>query len=336
MPVQIVITKPDNAVGSSAYTLTITVTNTGQTEISGVEAQPLVLPGRLLAASVEVNESEESELVVRRRELIDEMEHQVTNAYESQRYQSLSPYERLMDSYMRVIDIYAALFAFGRRGSTLVPSWTRQAFRIHDWQDVEMLENQVIAKLKPESPIRAAYSIDKEKLRRCLEALNATQSQEKPLPGGTTLMPGGSVSFPFTAKAPHLLKRRDVDVQLQITYRDESSNKLTSESVGARLPFFPSAFAVPTGGLLGGACGYAIKLAFSTKAGMLPVVDWTACGGSVLLGLVFALLTARRPDTHKAITVEDFLGGFIVGVLTGMFSDSVMVRLRALFVGSST
>jgi xanthosine utilization system XapX-like protein len=57
---------------------------------------------------------------------------------------------------------------------------------------------------------------------------------------------------------------------------------------------------------------------------------WLALGGSILLGLVFALLTARKPERKQAIAVEDFVGGFIIGALAGLFSQQVLDKLAAL------
>lgn len=334
-PVRLTIIKPDVVAGSAPFTITVTVTNVSQADVAGVEVRPLGLPGRLLGSGIEVTDSKESELESRRRELIDEMESQVAIAYESQLSRSMPVSEQFAFALARSLDIYAAVFS-GRRAEGIRPSWTRQAFRIYEWQDVETLEREIIGKEKPDSRLRTAFLIDKEKLRVCLDALKAAGERAEAFDGGTSLVAGASASFPFTARAPHLFARRDFDAQFQVSYRGGASGKFTSESVSARLTLLPSAFAVPTGGLVGGACGYAIRLAFSTTPGQSPVIDWTALGGSVLLGLVFALLTARKPDAHKVITVEDFLGGFIIGVLTGMFSDAVMSRLRTLFVGAAT
>lgn len=97
---------------------------------------------------------------------------------------------------------------------------------------------------------------------------------------------------------------------------------------------FPSAFAVPTGGILGALAGQAIRTALEPARRGTPLAfDVTAFVGTSLLGLVVALFTARKPDTYKVITVEDFVGGFVIGALTGLFSEAVLDRLRVLFAG---
>ena len=83
-PVKISISQPAPVFGSTAYTVTVTLTNVGEHDVSDVEVRAAALPGRLLASSVEVKETNESELESRQRALIEEMEIQVAAAYERQ------------------------------------------------------------------------------------------------------------------------------------------------------------------------------------------------------------------------------------------------------------
>lgn len=324
---------PEQITGSSPYSVSATIINTGDTELTGVEVQPVALVGRLLSSEIEVKDAEESELDARRRALIEEMESQVASAYERQQFKAQSFADAVVLSFVRGFDAYASLFA-GRRVSSVTPKWTHEAFRIHDWEDVETLEKEIIALEAQDSKIRRAFLIDKQKLGRCLESLGRRAPAPNPFQAGASLAPGASITFPFAAKAPHLLRRRAADLQLRITYRDSSTGKLTSESLSRHLAILPSAFSVPTGAMIGAACGYAIKIALQSTTGTPIPLDWGALGGSVLLGLLVALLTSRRPETNKVITVEDFLGGFIVGALTGMFSEGMFDRLRTLAIGT--
>lgn len=324
---------PDQITGSSPYTVSVTIINTGDSELTGVEAQPVAIVGRLLGSEVEVKDAEEGELEARRRALIEEMESQVARAYERQKFKALSFADAFAMSLVRTVDAYASIFA-GRRVSSTTPKWTHEAFRIHDWEDVETLEKEVIALESEDSDVKRAFVIDKQKLARCLGSLGERAADPSAFQAGASLAPGASITFPFAAKAPHLLRRRNADLQLRITYRDSSSGKLTSESLTRRVAILPSAFSVPTGAMIGAACGYGIRIALQTTPGTPIPLDWGVLGGSVLLGLLVALLTSRRPETNKVVTVEDFLGGFIVGALTGMFSEAMFDRLRTLAVGA--
>ena len=330
--VQTEILTPENIVGSSLYSVSVTITNTGEIELSGVEVEPISWAGRLLGGEIEVKDAEESELAARRRALTDEMESQVAWADERQKLNEMSFADGLLYSFVRVIDAYASIFS-GRLVSSATPPWTRQAFRIHDWEDVETLEKEIIALETEDSRVRRAFLIDKQKLARCLKELEAQTSNASPFSTGATLVRGASVTFPFSARAPHLLRRRAADLQFKVSYRDSAKEKLTSESITRRVTIFPSAFSVPTGAMIGAACGYGIKIALQSMPSKAVPFDWVALGGSVLLGLLVALLTSRRPETSKVITVEDFLGGFIIGALTGMFSEGMFERLRNLIVG---
>lgn len=325
----------DDIVGSSSYTVAVTIVNAGSTELQGVDVQPVVLPGRLLITQVEVRDTEESELETRRRALIKELENQVTRAYERQVHRSFSAVEALAVFIIKIADSYASMFS-SRPISSFVPTWTTQAFRINEWKDVETLEREIISGEKEDSRLRKAFFIDKGKLERCLELLAEKRlSKEEPFEAGASLAPGSSITFPFTIKAPHLFRRRNADIRFKLAYRDAESSKVTSRSVGKKLTIFPSAFAVPTGGLIGAACGYGIKTSLQSPGNINYGADLWVAAGSVLLGLIIALLTSRKPDTYKTITVEDFLGGFLVGALTGLFSEAFLERLKLLVVGNS-
>ena len=49
-----------------------------------------------------------------------------------------------------------------------------------------------------------------------------------------------------------------------------------------------------------------------------------------MLGLIAALITARGPESKKAITVEDFVGGFIIGAVSGLFSEKIISKIGNL------
>ena len=290
----------------------------------------LVLPGRLLASQVEADEIEETELESRRRVLIEEMERQVAIAYENQFVKGLSFSDWLIYVVGEAVDVYANLFT-RRKISDRIPRWTREAFKIYDWNDVEMLERDIVSAEKEDSTLRKAFLIDKAKLRRCLDGIAEANQVSSTFETGASLAPGATIAFPFIVRAPHLFQRRTTDLQFKVSYRETGANKLTTESIGKRVVLFPSAFAVPTGGMIGAACGYGIRVALQSSALGTFAFSWKNLGGSVLLGLLFSLLITRKPDTYKAITVEDFLGGFIIGGLTGIFSETVIDRLHAVF-----
>ncbi len=290
------------------------------------------MPGRLQQTDVDVKDSHETELHARRRALIAEMEVQVGRAYEKQRYRNLSPSDKFVFSFVSAIDVYATLFV-GRR--TRKPYWTGEAFRIHDWSDVEALEKEIVATEPEGSTLRRAFGIDKDKLKRCLDELSVGTAKPQELTTGLTIAPAGSITFPFAARAPHCLRQKTFDLQFRLSMTDAATGKLTTQSISKRVVVLPSAFAVPTGAMIGAAAGYAIRQSISIGSASAFAFQWSSFGGSVLLGLLVALLTSRKANSYKVITVEDFLGGFIIGALTGLFSQAALERLRSLFTGAA-
>ena len=328
-PIKIELRVPDQISGSAPYTVSVTITNIGNSELSGVEAEPSLWAGRLLMAQAEVKDVEESELEARRRSIIKEMENQISEAYERQALKKLTAVQKTAVLFGIILDGYVRFFSRLASVKT-ASSWTDQAFRIHDWQDVDNLEREIISSEEEDSRLRKAFLLDKEKLSRCIELLSKKAAQPNEFEAGLSLATGSSVTFPFTGKAPNLLRRRSADIQFKVTYREGGSQKVTSESVSHRMTLAPSAFAVPTGGMIGAACGYGIRAslvgggtAFNAESGWQLI-------GSILLGLVVSLLVSRKPDTYKAITAEDFLGGFLIGALSGLFSEALLEKLRLL------
>jgi hypothetical protein len=178
--------------------------------------------------------------------------------------------------------------------------------------------------------------MNKDKLQRCLKRIADAESTQPQNSGsqlnrGLALSPGAQLSFPFKVKAPHLLRAKQFDLEFTVTYNLPKTDEVVQRAVSQRVTLRPSPFAVPVGGMLGAASGFVIRatvLAPSTT--WSSVSTWSALGGSILLGLVFALFTARKPEAKQAIAVEDFVGGVIIGALVDLFSQQVLDKLAAL------
>jgi len=332
--VRIDLVIPNEIVGSAAYTVAVTVTNTGSSEVRGVQVQPQVLPGRLLTRQVEVRDSEESQLESRRWALIEEMEAQVAKAYRRQRLRGAGPEVRVS---LRVSFFDELRMLLSRPVDERPPEWVSEAFTINEWEDVEVLEREIIAHEPEGSNIRKAFMIDKGKLQRCLAALAEKTSQPVALDAGPGLAPGSSLTFPYVVKAPHLFRRREVDLQFRLTYRETDTNRLTSQAIGRRVTMYPSPVAVPFGGVVGGMCGHTIRLALQhSGAPTTFTFEPITFVGATLLGLVIALLTSRKPESYKVITAEDFVGGFLIGAIVGLFANEALERMRSLVVAAKT
>lgn len=143
-----------------------------------------------------------------------------------------------------------------------------------------------------------------------------------------SLPEGSTITFPFSFKAPHLLKQKKMDLAFKVYYKVDGEEIIHTRSNSTRISIYPSAFSVPTGGMVGAAVGYAIKS--TLMSGDAVALNWGVLAGSVALGLVISLLASRKPETNKAITVEDFIGGVIIGVLAGLYSEAILTKLQTL------
>jgi fluoride ion exporter CrcB/FEX len=81
--------------------------------------------------------------------------------------------------------------------------------------------------------------------------------------------------------------------------------------------------------MIGALIGYAIKFTLLTT---LPVeFNWGILLGSMILGLIVSLFASRSPEVSKFITVEDFVGGLLIGVAAGIYSEDILNKLKSLF-----
>jgi hypothetical protein len=317
---------PEQVYGSSTCTVTVHVTNTSGKPLDKVSVEPIIVCGKLLSPGSNAEESTTSELLALRRRIINEMERQVVRAYERNRIRRMSFSEKATYAYVSAINTYISLFTIGL-SRTGIPPWANEALKIQEWEDVERLETDVISKEDEDSFLRKAFQINRDKLRRCLDRITSESSKPEPLNPGDTLSPSTSLSYPFTIRLPHLLRSKDLDLEFRVSYSCVEDNQFIQRSIGKRITIRPSAFAVPTGGMIGAACGYGIRTTLKATVTEPFAFDWLTFGGSILLGLVFTLLTARRPQGKQVITAEDFVGGFIIGALTGLFSEEVLKKL---------
>ncbi|MBT4865244.1 MAG: hypothetical protein HON53_09015 [Planctomycetaceae bacterium] len=329
---QIDILPPDEIYGSTSYTITVRVTNTSSEQIDGVSVEPIVLAGQLLIADSGPEESTAQKLESEKRRLVSELERQVERAHERNRFRQLSFVDRVIYNYARIVEVYASLFT-GGRARVGIPSWAHEALRIQEWADVERLEDDIVSNEREESFLRKAFMINKDKLQRCLSKLSEANDQNEPneeLSSGDSLPVGASLSYASSVRAPHQFRAQDVNLEFRLNYRTTTDDAVTTRSVSRKVTVRTSAFAVPTASMIGAAAGYGIRSTLAASANGAISFNWWHLGGSVLLGLVFALFTARRPGGKQAIAVEDFVGGFIIGALTGLFSQEVLERLGSV------
>lgn len=334
--IQIDIISPNQVFGSAAFSLTVRITNLTSEELCNVSVEPVTLPGKLLGIGNDKEETEISELQMTKRRLVQEMEHQIQRAYERKRIRSMTIGDKIAYVFVRVAESYFSLFTLGRSPPTrLVPSWATEALRIQEWDDVERLERDVISIESEESFLKKAFLINKDKLKRCFARMSNLDSNRNPndsLSVGDSLMQSASCSYPFTIRAPHALRSKQRVALFRVTFRKGPEQKVFQRSIGKDVTVLSSAFAVPTGSMIGAACGYAIRSTMTAAATPgSPGFGWAHLGGSMLLGLVLALVTSRKPETKKPITVEDFVGGFLIGAAAGLFSEETLKRIGGAF-----
>ena len=323
--ISINLTAQEYIAGSQEYSVALNITNISGKEISDIQVFNTLSAGRELSLNDGIDSSNLNELEDKKRRLIRELERGVESAYARKQRKNRSFSEQMALTIIEMADVYASLFS-KRKSQPTTPHWAEEALKIDEWEDVEKLEQEVISFEEDDSFLAKAYAINKEKLERVMSKLEKEQS--KKFSKGVTLPAGSAISFPFSFKAPHLLKQKNMDLSFKASYKVEDEEVIHTRSKTTRISIYPSAFAVPTGGMVGAAVGYAIKS--TLVSGENFSLNWGVLIGSVALGLVISLLASRKPETTKAITVEDLTGGLIIGVLAGLYSETILTKLQAL------
>lgn len=311
--------------GSQEYAVTVNITNISGKEISNLQVFNTLSAGREISLTDGLESSNLNALEDKKRRLIRELERAVESAYARKRRKKQSISEQVAITLIEVLDIYASIFS-KRKSQPTIPYWAEEALKIDEWEDVEKLEKEVIVFEDDDSFLAKAYAINKEKLERVMSKLEKEQS--KIFSKGVSLPEGSTISFPFSFKAPHLLKQKKMDLSFKVSYKTEGEDVVHTRSSTTRVSIYPSAFSVPTGGMIGALVGYAIKNTLISIESF--TLNWGVLIGSLALGLVISLLATRKPEMNKAITVEDFTGGLIIGVLAGLYSETIITKLQNL------
>ncbi|WP_318510361.1 hypothetical protein [Photobacterium leiognathi] len=311
--------------GSQEYSMTLDITNISGQPILDLQVFNMLSAGRVLSVGDDLDATNLTELEDKKRRLIRELEKAVESAYARKRRKKMSFVESMAVFFVESVDIYASIFS-KRKSQPTTPYWAEEALRIDEWEDVERLEKEVISFESTDSFLPKAYAINKDKLQRVIDRLE--KAQNGTFSKGVSLPVGSTISFPFSFRAPHLLKQKRMDVSFKASYK-MADDVVHTRSSTSRILILPSAFAVPTGGMIGALVGYVIKSTLVSGTD-LPTINWEVLLGSIALGLVVSLLVSRKPETTKAITVEDFVGGLIIGVLSGLYSEVILTKLQAL------
>jgi len=319
------LTTQEYIAGSQEYSVALNITNISGKEISDLQVFNTLAAGREISINDGLESSNLNALEDKKRRLIRELEKAVESAYAKKRRKTQSFSEQMAIAIIEAADVYASLFS-KRRSQPTTPYWAEEALKIDEWEDVEKLEKEVISFEDEDSFLAKAYAINKEKLERVMSKLEKEQS--KAFSKGVSIPEGSTISFPFSFKAPHLLKQKKMDISFKVSYKIAGEDVVHTRSNTTRVSIYPSAFSVPTGGMIGAAVGYAIKNTLISGEGFS--LNWGVLAGSVALGLVISLLASRKPETNKAITVEDFTGGLIIGVLSGLYSEAILTKLQTL------
>lgn len=344
-----IISLPKMVYGSENCTVTVELTNFSDKQLTDIKVESLTEAGVLTSLQPDHGHLELDALLNEKSKLIRELEIQVREAY---RYYCIKNRAGKFDFWATFSAVSSLIYRilreirFGFISFTILtpvtirdpdelPQWAEQACKIKGIEDLERLENEIISELEESHFLRKAFEIDKTKLIKCEQAIECAKQQDGErykLSSSAMLAPGETISFPFKFRAPFLVRAKDFELHFKIYYKQANEQTATYGTVREKVHINASFWGIPLGATLGSMLGVVTKIALikeattESQATNLPLLFI----GSATLAIIVALFTARTPDSKKPVTVEDAIGGLIIGALAGLFSGQLIERLAAL------
>ncbi len=323
---------PRSLYGTEEYSIVVEVTNLTDKVITDVDVDRQLLPGVPLSLRETPSSSELDELDVQKQKLVTELEAHAHEAYDRQQLRKLSIFQGFVYALASIPTVAASVLTKTSPNIVELPVWAREACRIKEWSDVDRIEELLIKDEPDDSFLRKVFQVDKAKLRACMDRIAQVggDGAQENLSDTSSIQPGETISFSFRYRAPHLYRRKSFDTQLKVSYKCSDLGVSGSYSVGETVSFEPSYFSVPLGAATGAVVGFLVRAVFLVQSslGLKPFL--AQLGASILLALVVAFATARSQDSKKILTVEDFVGGFVIGALSGLFSERLIQFLNSL------
>ncbi len=315
---------PKDIIGSNKYSLQLEITNMTDNKIIIDSIEPDILPGELISKNKSDSLSELDGLEYEKKSLVEELEMQLAKAYERQKIKDLNIFEFFIYIYTSMPEMIATLIT--KTNPTLsFPLWAKKAFSIKEWDDVAALDETIMCYEKDDSLLRKAFNINKNKLKKVLDKISdAKKSNSVSLDDSYPLNSKETITIPFYCRAPNLYRQKELELLFSLKFKFEGSNSIFNQNISDKISFRASNFAVPLGAIIGGFFGFLVKLIFITKGTWFDNSFWTTLLGSIVLAIVFSLFMNNSSGSKKIISVEGFVGGIILGVIPGLFTENII------------
>ncbi|MNJ40457.1 hypothetical protein D3C77_353540 [compost metagenome] len=137
------LTTQEYIAGSQEYSIALNITNVSGKEIFDLQVFNTLSAGREISLDDGLGSSSLSELEDKKRRLIRELERAVESAYAKKQSKKQSFSEQFIIAVIEAVDLYASLFSKKKLQIT-TPYWAEEALKIDEWEDVEILEKEVI------------------------------------------------------------------------------------------------------------------------------------------------------------------------------------------------
>lgn len=318
--------------GGEIYNIIVDVTNISNEVISNLDVKPTLICGKELINNISIKKIEISELLSRKRKIINEMECQARKIYIDEKLKSMTFIESLnyhLEKNLSNHPILSKMNIWLGNYDNYDDKYINQALTIDDLEDAERLRKEldIEVKDKKDKMIIKAYNINYDKLKNIIDKMQKTNGLDR----GMVLDAGQTISIPFRFKAPNCIREIKSEVQFKATYLDEEIDTQLAVYDDKKISILPSSFAVPLGSAVGSLFGFAVKFGLISESLPQPQeIKFHTIIATVLLGIIIGLVTSRKDGKIKIITVEDFWSGLIIGSFVGLFSDTFIEKLKVL------
>jgi hypothetical protein len=157
----------------------------------------------------------------------------------------------------------------------------------------------------------------KEGAEVIFDAPESTNQRDGGIEGKQIIPPHQEDIASFELRTAHWLLVTPQVLQLYVVIRYRLGNEQRSQVVPLSLSLHPPVTAIVLGGICGGILGYVAHLLSSSNQSFAAVNILVSVLGITVMATILAIVLSRQQAAKGFVTLEDFYGAFVVGVLLG-------------------
>ncbi len=237
--------------------------------------------------------------------------------------QSLTPSKFLEEFYYNIYRTFRRL-----------PENYERLAEIRNLEDLAEIEKTIdLTQYNKKSILIKSFNLNKARLINCINELEKIKQLEVEKQIGLRYIKVPSKSevvFSYELKIPRQFKESSYKYIFYSKALDSKGNFLENVKIEKELKVNPSLYSIPLGAIAGAIAGYFLKIVF--KNYVAPENWGMEIFGCVLLAFLSSFILRKIPGKKKFIpvTIDDFIGGLVLGILVGYNTDGFLNNIEKI------